>query len=190
MTVCGFVIGGGVGWAWADAETYDEGGAPTGRDVQKLGVADGALVIVGAGHASTVVEIVTTADSLKGASATAAAAMLGDWARELSARKRAAYERRGETYRPETRFGAILVEDGRLRGLVMKEAEDFRSVPAEAWGSPRLNLWPQKAEDVEAVALAQIGVIKQALPRATGRALTIAKIGPRGVATAAIRLGA
>ena len=189
MTICGFALGGGVGWAWADAEAYSDDGEPTGRDVEKLGVAEGALVICGAGWRTIVAEIAVTAYQLKSGAATANLAKLMSLASGLSRSKRACFERSGIPWSADTRFGAILIDEGgRLRGLTMHEAEDFVPRRCDAWSLPGVGRVPTCAADVEAIARDQIGIVRREIPRATGRALTVAKIGPRGVATAKMLL--
>jgi len=187
LTVCGFSIGDGQAWAWADAEAYDDG-APSGRDVRKMGVSVGGAVVIGAGDASVVGEVAQVAAQLKTTALLVAVETMAEAAQYVAAAKRGLRESRGAALPPSSHFGVVGVEGGRLRGFTMRQAEGFRLVEVEAWASPASASQPRSAAEVLAVALAQLEIIKREFPGATGRALTIAKIGPLGVATTTVRL--
>jgi len=133
-------------------------------------------------------EVGEVAAQLKTTSLTAAMDELREAARYVATTKRANRERKGDDSPPRSHFGLVGFEGGRLRGFTMNEVEDFRPVEAEAWASPAFASRPRSAAEVLAVALAQLEIVRRKIPRATGRALTIAKIGPLGVATTTVRL--
>ena len=75
-----------------------------------------------------------------------------------------------------------------VRGAVFYESRDYEAVECDAWFSPSVEAEPQSAEDVLAIAQRQLKVVQRSIPAATGRDLTIAKIGSTGVAVAVVPL--
>jgi hypothetical protein len=186
MTFCGFSVGDGVAWAWADSETYIDG-EPLPQDYRKIGIGDG-LAIVGAGWHAINEEVRALAEGLNDVPFARAAAILQSTARKAASDKRAYHEVRGERYSAESKFGIVGVYGGRLSGFSMDEEDGFLLREVDSWGSPPFDGRPTCAEDVRAIAMRQLEIVKTWFPRASGRALCVAKVGPRGVATAEIRL--
>jgi hypothetical protein len=188
MSFVGFSIGDGIAWAWADAEAYYEDGVPARADAEKMGVSAGGLVVVGVGDEALMKEIAATAGAIGKMALMPAARTLRELAHELASSKRDSRSRKGDRAPAWTSFGLVGVEDGRLRGFSARETDDFRLDETEAWGMPTFTGRPRSANEAATIALRQLDVVRRQLPLATGRALTIAKIGTLGVAQAKLRL--
>jgi len=90
-------------------------------------------------------------------------------------------------YEPHTVYALCGVSDD-FRGFVFDEAHNLEPVECDSWSSPSVNRDINCAADVVDFAQAQIRYVQVKSPLATGRMLTIAALGPNGVAQTRVPL--
>jgi len=187
--VVGFAIsGGGVGWAWADTEVYYDDQPLPGR-VEKLAVSPGGLVGMSTGYLSLLRQFCVMVAGLERADFSAAVARLPTELRRARSEWREELVSVDVEYEPKTKFALIGADSaGRIRGAVFTEAREFEPVEREAWSSPFVDRPASNGAGVLALAQTQLAFVQAKAPRATGGRLTVAKIGPAGVARTSVPL--
>ena len=185
MTVCGFAkTRDGLGFAWADGEWYRDY-EPAGS-VEKLVVA-GNVVGVGCGYLSLLTEFRRLVGALGRATIESAILSLPAQLRQARDRWRADLISVGLAYNTRTAFALCGVQDG-FRGFVLTDATGFSPEERDAWSSPNVNRDVNCAADVLDFAQAQVRFVQAVSPTATGRNLTVARVGPAGVAQTRVPL--
>jgi hypothetical protein len=189
MTVCGFAKAcGGVAYVWADSECYIKW-RPIPEPTPKLVVSAGNLVGVATGY-RTLTE--TFRDLLVGlgrASFASAIKILPALLRRALAQDSAArlvpYEN-GATIIS----CAICGMDGdAFRGAVFHAGNRFEPVLRDAWTSPHVSHGVESAADVLKIAQSQIQIVRKDIAStATGKSLSVAKIGPDRVVQVSVPL--
>jgi len=187
MTVCGFATRDGIAWAWADGEAYRDD-EPLPAPAIKLGVSPGGLVGFSTGYRDLSEAFRRTVVGFGPVSVDAAIRLLPEVLRFARARKIKRCRDLAIAYEPPTNFAVAGWSGDAVRGAVFYENRDFAAVEASAWLSPAIEAAPQSAADVLAIAQRQLEIVRRAIPDASGRDLTIAKIGLSGVVTTAVRL--
>ena len=93
-------------------------------------------------------------------------------------------------YEVDLTCGLIGLCDGEMRGVVFAEASNFEPREAAAWLSPDVGgTLPATAQEVLAVAQRQLRCVRSlSIPVATGRTLTIARVGADRIATSSVPL--
>jgi hypothetical protein len=96
----------------------------------------------------------------------------------------------GAAYEVGLTCGLIGVAAGEMRGVIFEEAADFEPRDAAAWLSPDVGgALPTSAQDVLAFAQRQLRFVRaRHYPGATGRTLTIARVGADRIATRSVPL--
>jgi hypothetical protein len=188
MTICGFAkTRSGAAFAWADSESYIHG-RPIRESTTKL-IVSGNLVGMGVGYRTLTESFRTILIGLGPVSFASALSRLP------ALLTRALEQDRAARYQPYENGATILtaaicgVDDGAFRGAVFRAGNRFQPAPHDAWTEPHISQSVETAADVLQIAQRQIAVVrKEIAPTATGRALSIAKIGPEKVATMSIPL--
>ena len=91
-------------------------------------------------------------------------------------------------YDTETTYALIGCSSGQLRGAVFYERQNLEPTECDAWSSPYVDSAPDTASAVLTMAQRQLTYVQRKCPDATGRELTIARIGPNGVARTRVPL--
>jgi hypothetical protein len=188
MTICGYARSrSGIGFAWADSESYIRG-RPIPGTTQKLVISPGAVVGVATGYRTLTEAFMSILVSLGQASFTNAI-------RSLPALLTRALEQdRAARYEPYENGATIItcaicgVDGGAFRGGVFRAGNRFEPVLRDAWTSPHVSHGVESAADVLKIAQSQIQIIKEVSPDATGKSLSIAKIGPEKVVMMSVPL--
>ncbi len=187
MTVCGFAkTRDGSAFVWADGEAYRDR-EPLSRPVVKLGVSQSQIVGVASGYLDLTERFRTTIEGF-GAQFGLAIARLPEVLRFARAWKMKRCRDLEIAYESPTNYAIAGWSGDTVRGAVFYESRDFEAVECDAWFSPSVEAEPQSAEDVLAIAQRQLKVVQRSIPAATGRDLTIAKIGSARPAVAVVPL--
>jgi hypothetical protein len=108
--------------------------------------------------------------------------------RAALAEKQKALRDLGMFERTTTTFAIVGWAGSDMLGLVFYQNRNFEATESDAWYSPNVDAWPESAEDVLVVAQAQIAIVRQTNPAATGLDLTIAKVGVGKAVTTTVPL--
>jgi len=187
VTVCGFAkTRDGRAFAWADSEVYRDD-SPVGSAV-KLACSQAGIVGAATGYLDLAKEFVQRVERLGAMSISGAIATLPA---RLRAARDAKIKRMREldcAYEPHTVYGLVGWTGAEMLGAVFDEGRDFAPVITEAWLSPHVDASPATAAEVLAVAQKQLGYVRQHIPKATGLMLSIARLGPAGIAQTSVPL--
>jgi hypothetical protein len=187
MTICGFAkTRDGSAFVWADGEAYRDS-EPLSAKVVKLGVSPSGLCGISTGYFDLSERFRKTIEGF-GAQFDFAVRRLPETLRFARAWKVKRCRELEISYESPTNYAVAGWSGDTVRGAVFYESRDFEAVEADAWFSPSIEAEPQNAEDVLATAQRQLKVVQRSIPAATGRDLTVAKIGPTGVAVAVVPL--
>ena len=189
MTVCGFVVGGSGGYVWGDGEQYLKG-RPMTHPIEKVAASPGGLAAVSTGHSSLCAKVRRLVAGLGLASLSGAIARLPAHLRQACAEERAHCRAIGARYEVDLTCGLIGVCDGEMRGVVFAEAANFEPRDASAWLSPDVGgALPATAQEVLAVAQRQLRFVRSRhYPGATGKTLTVVRVGRTGIAKRSVPL--
>jgi hypothetical protein len=187
MTVCGFVITrGGDAYLWADSEQYLNG-MPMGGAIEKTATSRGGLVGVSTGHSPLTAKVRRAIAGLDRAGFADALRRLPHELRRACAEARAHF---GAAYEVDLTVGMVGPAEGEMRGVVLAESAGFEPSEASAWLSPAVGgAPPATATEILAVAQAQLRLIRaRHYPGATGKTLTVARVGATGIARRSVPL--
>jgi hypothetical protein len=148
----------------------------------------GGLAAVATGHSSLCADVRRLVAGLGLASPSEAIARLPAQLRAACVKQRAHCHAIGARYEVDLACGLIGVAAGEMRG-VLAEAANFEPRDASAWFSPDINgALPTTASEVLAVAQQQLRYVRSLYPSATGKTLTIARVGRTGIAVRKVPL--
>jgi hypothetical protein len=125
-----------------------------------------------------------------GASLSGAIRALPHELRKACAEERAHCRAIGARYEVDLTCGLIGLCEGEMRGVVFAEAANFEPRDASAWLSPDVGgLLPTTAQDVLAVAQRQLRFVRtRHYPGATGKTLTVVRVGAYRIAKRSVPL--
>jgi hypothetical protein len=186
VTICGFSTARGVAYVWSDGETYRDD-EPAGS-MEKLVISPGALVGIVTGFASLARQFRDLVGSLGEMSFQGAVAAIPPRLRAARDEKIKSMRALGLAYDELTTYAVVGPSDGGMRGVVCYESRDFEPVEADAWLSPHVDRMPSTSAEVLEAAQAQLRFVRRKCPGASGGKITIAKIGPDGVAQTRVQL--
>jgi hypothetical protein len=188
VTICGFArTRDGFAYAWADGEAYRDN-EPLSTPVVKLGVSQSGLCGVSTGYLDLTERFRRTIEGF-GAQFDFAVRQLPETLRFARAWKVKRCRELEISYEsPAANYAIVGWSGDTVRAAVFYESRDYEAVECDTWLSPSVEAEPQNAEDVLATAQRQLKVVQKSIPAASGRDLTIAKIGPARPAVAVIPL--
>jgi hypothetical protein len=188
MTCCGFVARDGDAYIWGDGEQYLNG-RPMTHQIEKVAASPGGIVGVSTGHSSLCAEARQLVASLGGATIGSARRLLPHALRQACADEHARCRAIGARYEVAFALGPIGSCGYGMRGLVFEEAANFEPRGTFTWLSPDVGgALPATAQEVLAVAQRQLQFVRTLYPGATGKQLTVARVGPLGIATRSVPL--
>jgi hypothetical protein len=189
MTVCGFVTREGDAYLWGDGEQY-LAGRPMKEAIDKVVTSRGGLAAVATGHSSLTAEVRRLVAGLGLAPLSEALRRLPALLRRACAEEHAHCRAIGARYEVDLTCGLIGVAAGEMRGVVFAEAANFEPREVSAWLSPDIGgALPVTAQEVLAVAQRQLHFVRtRHYPGATGKALTIARVGADRIAARSVPL--
>jgi hypothetical protein len=185
VTCCGYTPSASGGYVWADSEWYSDD-EPAGS-VDKLVVSPGGLAGVSTGHLTLAQEFRRLVAGLGHAPFKAAIERLPSQLRAVRDKFRADLRSVDVAYEPVTTF-ALCGFDGGFRGFVFRESAGFEADECDRWTSPAVHDLAETAHDVLELAQKQLRFVQRKCPGASGGKITIAKIGPDGVAQTRVPL--
>jgi hypothetical protein len=164
-------------WAADDASDRKGSGLP------------GRLAAVATGHSSLCDRVRRLVAGLGLASLSGAIARLPAHLRQACAEERAHCRAIGARYEVDLACGLIGPCGDGMRGAVFEEANGFEARSVAAWLSPDVGgALPATAQEVLSVAQRQLRFVRSLYPGATGRTLTIARVGADRIATRSVPL--
>jgi hypothetical protein len=187
MTCCGFIIRNGEGYVWGDGEQYVNG-RPVTQRIEKVAVSPGGLAAVSSGLSSLTAEVRLIVAGL--ASFSDALRVLPAHLREACAEAHAHCRAIRAAYEVPLTCGLIGPCDGRMRGVVFAESAGFEPSEASAWLSPDIGgALPATAHEVLETAQRQLRFVRDHhYPHASGRMLTVLRVGATGIAKRSVPL--
>jgi hypothetical protein len=189
MTCCGFIVRESDAYLWGDSEQYLNG-RPMTHPIDKVAISPSGLAAVATGLASLCAEVRRLVADLGLASLSNAIARLPHELRQACAKEHAHCREIGARYEVDLALGLIGPCNGEMRGVVFAEAANFKPREAAAWLSPNVGgALPTTAQEVLAVAQRQLRFVRtRHYPGATGRMLTITRVGADRIAKRSVPL--
>jgi hypothetical protein len=150
----------------------------------------GGLAGVSTGHSSLCAEVRLLVVGLGLALLSGAIARLPAQLRQACAEQHAHCRAIGARYEVELACGLIGPCGDGMHGVVFAEGANFEPRDASAWHSPDVGgLAPATAQEVLSLAQRQLRFVRaRHYPGATGRTLTVARVGRTGIATRSVPL--
>ena len=177
MTILGFSLTrDGNAWTWADSEAYldDE---PQSEEVMKLAVSPEGLVGASTGYIDMGRRFRGMVEGFASTSFEGAVSVVPSMLRAEHALKQKRMRDVELVYAPTMKYLLVGWSADVACGAVFLEARGFEAVEYDAWSSPYVNTRPQNALEVLEAAQEQMRTLRRDIPTATGRSLTIARVG-------------
>jgi hypothetical protein len=157
--------------------------------IEKVTASPSGIAAVATGHSALCAKVRRLIAGLGLGSLSGAMRTLPHELRKACTEQRAHCRAIGARFEVELTCGLIGLCDGEMRGVVFEEAADFEPREASAWLSPDVGgALPATAQEVLAVAQRQLQFVRSHYPGATGKGLTVVRVGADRIATRKVRL--
>jgi hypothetical protein len=188
MTVCGFIVTRDSALVWGDTEQY-LAGRPTADLLEKVVASPGGLTAVSTGYSSLCAKARQLVTGLGGATKGSALRLLPHELRQACADQHAHCRALGARYEVSFALGLIGPCGYGMRGAVFVESANFEPRETFTWLSPDVRgAPPATAQEVLSVAQRQLRLVRNLYPGATGKTLTVLRVGRLGIAKRSVPL--